>query len=88
MFQNHLLPNYALVKVSLHDAYLGKELFLGQFKDNGIHGKGEMTFDNGDKYTGDWVEGKRTGQGVYIFGDGDRYEIRCSKITCCLTSVS
>jgi hypothetical protein len=73
------------VKVSLHSAYLGKELFLGQFKDNKRQGKGEMTFADGDKYTGDWVEGNRTGQGVYIFANGERYEIRCPKITCYLT---
>ncbi len=88
MFQYHLLPYYALVQISLHDAYLETELFLGQFKDNEMHGKGEMTFVNGDKYTGDWVENNRTGQGVYIFANGDRYEMRCSKITCYLTMPS
>ncbi len=85
MFQYHLLPYYALVQISLHDAYLETELFLGQFKDNEMHGKGEMTFVNGDKYTGDWVKGNRTGAGVYIFANGNRYEMRCSNITCCLT---
>ncbi len=87
MFQNQLLPYYVLVKISLHGAYLEKELFLGQLKDEEMHGKGEMTFGDGDKYTGDWIEGKRTGQGVYIFADGDRYEMRCSKITCYLTTL-
>jgi hypothetical protein len=85
MFQNHWLSYYALVKVSLHGAYLGKELFLGQFKDNKRQGYGEITFADGDKYTGDWVENNRTGHGVYFFANGDQYEMRCSKITCYLT---
>jgi hypothetical protein len=73
------------VKVSLYGADLSEELFLGNFKDNRRQGKGEMTYANGDKYMGDWVEGNRTGAGVYIFANGKRYEMRCSKITCCLT---
>ncbi len=36
-------------------------------------------YTNGDKYTGDWVDGKANGHGVYTFGPngkfaGDRYE--------------
>ncbi|CAF4042965.1 unnamed protein product [Adineta steineri] len=40
------------------------------------HGKGQMEFANGDKYTGIWVEGTRTGQGVFIYANSDRYESR------------
>jgi hypothetical protein len=43
-----------------------------------MHGKGKMDFGNGDKYTGDWVDDARTGQGIYIFVNGDRYELRYS----------
>ncbi|CAF3914182.1 unnamed protein product [Adineta steineri] len=46
----------------------------GQFKDNKEHGKGQADFVNGDKYTGDWINSDRTGQGLYIFANGDRYE--------------
>jgi len=45
-----------------------------------MHGKGHMDYANGDKYTGDWLEDKQTGQGVYIFANGDRYQMRCSYI--------
>jgi hypothetical protein len=34
-----------------------------------------MDFSDGDKYTGDWVDGNRTGQGVMVSADGDRYEL-------------
>ncbi|CAF3082696.1 unnamed protein product [Rotaria sp. Silwood2] len=34
------------------------------------------------EYTGDWIDGVRTGQGVYIYANGDRYELRYSQITC------
>jgi hypothetical protein len=46
-----------------------------------MHGTGTITFADGEKYTGDWIEGKRTGRGVFTWPDGDRYEIRCSKIS-------
>lgn len=34
----------------------------------------------GAKYIGDWVNGKRTGSGIYIYADGSRYESRYSHI--------
>ena len=33
-----------------------------------------MDHANGDKYTGDWVDDVKTGNGVYIFANGDRYD--------------
>ncbi len=63
--------------------YVIKEQLLGQFKDNKQHGKGTFVWGAstqwaGEKYTGDWVDGSRTGQGVYIEANGNRYELRCS----------
>ncbi|CAF2074013.1 unnamed protein product, partial [Rotaria magnacalcarata] len=31
-----------------------------------------MDCASGDKYTGDWVDGTMTGEGVYIFASGNR----------------
>ncbi|CAF4331853.1 unnamed protein product, partial [Rotaria sp. Silwood2] len=52
---------------------------LGQFKDDKKNGKGTFvsaTDANGasSKYKGDWIDGVRTGQGVFIWANGDRYE--------------
>ena len=47
-----------------------------------MHGKGTYYFAHGDKYTGDMMNDKREGQGVYIWTDGRRYEMRCSKTSC------
>ncbi len=58
------------------------EQLLGQFKDDKRNGKGTFYYASGSKYTGDMVNGKFEGQGVYIWADGDRYEVRCSEITC------
>ena len=33
-----------------------------------------MTYADGDKYVGTWVEGKMNGQGTYVYADGDKYE--------------
>ena len=29
---------------------------------------------SGDKYHGDWKDGKRQGNGTYYYNDGDKYE--------------
>jgi hypothetical protein len=42
------------------------------------HGKGKMEYANGDKYSGVWVDDNITGQGVYIWTSGDRYELSYS----------
>ncbi len=34
----------------------------------------EKVYANGDRYEGDWKDGKRTGRGVIVWGSGNRYE--------------
>ncbi|CAF1281789.1 unnamed protein product [Adineta steineri] len=57
--------------------------YEGQFKDDKKHGKGKMIWGQktqwtGDTYEGDWIEGNRTGQGVYISANDNQYELRYS----------
>jgi hypothetical protein len=51
---------------------------LGQYKEGKMNGKGTYYYADGDKYTGDWVDEQKTGQGVFIWASGNRYELRCS----------
>ena len=37
------------------------------------HGKGVITYSNGEKYVGEFKDGKRNGQGTYTFPDGEKY---------------
>lgn len=37
------------------------------------HGRGTLTFDDGNRYTGDFKAGAMCGVGEYIFSNGDRY---------------
>ena len=41
---------------------------------NCFNGNGTYTFENGDKYTGLWRQGKCEGYGVYSFTNGDIYK--------------
>lgn len=48
---------------------------VGQWKyNNNMNGRGTYYFSNGDQYTGDWVDDKRTGQSIFTGANGDRYE--------------
>lgn len=38
------------------------------------HGRGMVTWENGGKYDGEWVDGKANGRGTMNYGNGDRYE--------------
>jgi hypothetical protein len=44
-------------------------------KDGKKHSKGKMDYAIGDKYIGIWVNDNRTGQGIYTWSSGDRYEL-------------
>jgi len=44
-----------------------------------MNGKGTYYYANGNKYIGDWVDDFRSGQGVFKWSDGGRYEMRRSQ---------
>ena len=37
------------------------------------NGMGKAVFNNGDKYGGNWIDGKLSGQGTYLSFDGRKY---------------
>ena len=47
--------------------------YEGQLKDNNLHGKGTLTWPDGNEYSGDWVEGKRHGKGKLTLKTGTIY---------------
>ena len=53
------------------------DIYEGDFtanKSNKEHGYGKVTQFDGQRYEGDWKEGKRTGKGIKTWSNGDRYE--------------
>ncbi len=54
---------------------------MGQFKDGRMNGKGTRYFADGNKYVGDWIDDRITGQGVFTWPNGDRYEKKYSQIS-------
>ena len=49
---------------------LDKELTSKMLED-GYTGQGTYTYPSGDKYVGEWKDGKSHGQGTYTFGKGE-----------------
>lgn len=50
--------------------------YIGNWKDGMRHGYGTYFYRTGDKYDGEWVEGKKQGKGIYTYGGentGDVY---------------
>jgi hypothetical protein len=39
-----------------------------------MDGTGTFTWSNGDKYEGDWKNGKKNGQGTIFYQDGSKLE--------------
>ena len=48
--------------------------YEGQFKDGNFNGKGRKYFANGNQYTGDWINDKMTGHGIFTWPNNSRYE--------------
>ena len=47
--------------------------YIGDWKDDGMHGQGTSTYTSGDKYVGEFKDNNRHGQGTYTYGNGDKY---------------
>lgn len=48
-------------------------VYVGEFEQGVIQGKGELDYDNGAKYKGDFIKNRMHGQGVLSFEDGRTY---------------
>ena len=46
--------------------------YVGELVNDKPHGKGTITYENGDSYEGEWKEGKKHGQGTLYFDDGSK----------------
>ena len=51
----------------------GGDKYVGEFKDNKMHGQGTYTYASGSKYVGEWTDGKANGQGTYYYVSGNKY---------------
>ena len=49
------------------------DIYEGEIKKNIFNGKGKIIFSNGEKYTGDFLDGEISGTGIYNFPDKTKY---------------
>tara|TARA_Y100001935_G_scaffold247757_1_gene244065 strand:+ start:520 stop:924 length:405 start_codon:yes stop_codon:yes gene_type:complete len=45
--------------------------YIGEWKDDEMHGQGTYTYANGDKYLGGWKDNKFHGQGIFTWANGN-----------------
>jgi hypothetical protein len=74
-------PIQTTVNVQSSTIQIYTDIGSNKYKRPMKHEKGKTDFTSKDKCTGDWVKGNRAGQGVYIYGNDARYELRYSEIT-------
>ena len=48
--------------------------YVGRFREGEKHGKGELTWRNGNRYNGDFTDDKIHGYGTKVYADGRIYE--------------
>ena len=48
--------------------------YIGDLEDGKPHGKGTITYENGDIYDGEWREGLKEGKGIMTSYEGGKYE--------------
>jgi len=48
-------------------------VYRGAVEDRKRHGHGTISYENGDRYSGEWHEDVIHGQGTYHYAEGDRY---------------
>ena len=59
-------------RIRHRESTIRKEIIKIETK--GKNGKMNVTYDNGDKYEGDFVDNVKEGKGIYYFSNGDKYE--------------
>ncbi len=47
--------------------------YVGEWRDDKMHGNGTRRYTNGDMYVGNFDKGKREGEGRFYFSNGDMY---------------
>ena len=52
----------------------GNLIYEGMWKNNLVHGKGTYIWQDGKKYIGEFVHGKRHGQGSFYIGNELAYD--------------
>ena len=45
-----------------------------QFKDGKLHGEGNVNWNDGTKFVGNFVQDKKYGKGTYVLNDGQIYK--------------
>lgn len=68
--QRLIFPESSVIKYSVDDEKLA---FIGETDQEGVpFGKGLMFYRNGERYFGEWLDGKMNGLGVLTFADDHR----------------
>ena len=68
-FKNSMLSGKGSISMLIN---MKKEKYVGNFTENEFHGKGKYIFTNGDEYKGEFENGIKKGNGVYIKNGEDK----------------
>ena len=58
------------IYISFRDFYSNGNYYIGGFRQNKFHGKGEIEWENGNRQIAYWVDNKREGKVKHYYKDG------------------
>jgi len=61
------------IKKPFSPQIIEKNIDKNSIEGNCVNGYGTHSYSNGDKYVGEWKNGKKNGQGTYFWNDGNTY---------------
>ena len=74
MVINTMVFGLIIKELEKENIFFKWSIYEGDFVEDKYHGRGIMTYANGDKYEGEWKDDLRNGKGKLIYANGEIYE--------------
>ncbi|CAD8131126.1 unnamed protein product [Paramecium sonneborni] len=71
--KDHIMQEILLIIVWTVLENMFNQMYIGQFKEDMMHGEGEFSWPNGKKYSGWYFKNQKCGLGTFEWPDGRRY---------------
>ena len=71
----YIFASLISIYISFREFYDNGNYYIGGYRQNKKHGKGEYEWEDGDRQIAYWVDGKKEGKVKYYYKDGTEEDI-------------